>query len=92
MDTIIRELDDGRKIEYRRLRIRPCILDLECRELRRDGHPYNEQWYPVSDAHLLSLNHTASDVLEFLDPRCPSCGAPGEEPGLCGDCAEPLEF
>lgn len=69
MDPIIHERPDGVKVEYRRLFHRPGILDLEHRELKKDGTPHDGNWYTVTDAHLAMLDRQQAPVLDLLDPR-----------------------
>ena len=49
---------DGVKIEYRRAAEGgDIVLNLEHRELKPDGTPHDDQWYSVSDSHLLWMQH-----------------------------------
>ena len=66
--TLIHEHPDGRKTEFRRVRYvgREDAIDLQCRELRRDGFPYSEEWFPVSDWLLLRMQEIGSDIIQTL--------------------------
>lgn len=66
MKTHIYLWSHGARVEYRRRPYHPTILFLEHRELRTDGTPYDERWYPVSDAHLLGLQRQGSVALDLL--------------------------
>lgn len=52
----------GHTIEYRRNPYDPVVLHLEHRVLRSDGTPYDDQWFRVSDGHLLDLQHQPGGV------------------------------
>lgn len=66
MKTMIHEATDGKLVEYRRFPYDPTILFLEARELRRDGTPYDDRWYLVTDAGLLNLQLSGSDIVDEL--------------------------
>lgn len=66
--SYIHERGDGVKVEYRRRHSPIGILDIEHRELRADGRPHNGFWYRVSDAHMLSLQRTGTDILDLMGP------------------------
>lgn len=62
--TMIHELADGRKIEFRR-HPDPAVY-MQHRELRRDGFPHDGRWYPVSDWLLLRMQEVGSDIVQTL--------------------------
>ena len=66
MITHIHENPDGILIEYRRYPYNPAVLHMQSRVLRPGGIPYDEQWYRVSDAESLWLQHTGSDIVTLL--------------------------
>lgn len=65
-DTYLYEQGDGKLLEYRRHPYDPEILHLQGRVLRPDGTPYDDQWFRVTDAELLWLQRTGSDIVEIL--------------------------
>ena len=66
--TMIREYPHGLKIEFRAYQANwgPWI---EHRELKPDGTPHNESWYPISDAAWVNLAHKAPEILRGLLPH-----------------------
>jgi hypothetical protein len=65
-DTYTHERPDGTLVEYRR-HPDPAVY-MQHRVLRRDGHPFDDKWWPVSDDHLLTLQ-MSSDIVEILRIR-----------------------
>lgn len=63
---MIHEMPSGIKVEYRRSHRGSIILMIECRVLKMDATPYDEEWYPVSDAELTRLQQTGSDIVALL--------------------------
>lgn len=64
---MIHERPDGTKLEVRRKTPHHAtILFLEARELKRDGTPHDDKWYPVSDSLLLGLQEAGSDIVGAL--------------------------
>lgn len=66
MATHIHRYDGGQLIEVRRQPWDPVMLWLQARMLRPDGRPYDDQWYPVSDAAMLTLERH-SDIIRLLN-------------------------
>jgi hypothetical protein len=52
--------------EYRRAD-RP--IPLECRELRPDGHPHDDHWYPVGAEEWLIVRDHAPEIITTLIPE-----------------------
>jgi hypothetical protein len=63
-DTYIHERPGGDLVEYRR-HPDPSLY-LQHRVLRKDGHPHDDQWWLVSDSHLLTLQSSGSDIVSIL--------------------------
>lgn len=65
---------NGVLVEYRRSPYDPGILHFEHRELRSDGTPHDDRWWPCNDKTLLYLNLHAPEVLDFLWASRPDSG------------------
>lgn len=64
-----------RPVEYRRVFDAACpdILHLEYRELKADGTPHNDNWFPVNDAAFLFMQRIegGTNVLDTLTKWTP---------------------
>ena len=67
-ETVLHERADG-LCEYKRVDIGDYAYQIYGRKLDRNGNPFDDRWYPISDAAMLNLqNHT--DVMDILCPHC----------------------
>lgn len=64
--ALIHETGYGAKIEFRRVFKRRGIIDLEQRQLKNDGNPSGEDWYPVTDLQMLNMQQNGSDIIQIL--------------------------
>jgi hypothetical protein len=67
--THIYEHRDGAKIECRLDADRTLasrVVHIQCRQLRKDGRPHDDRWYPMSDWLLLRLQELGSDIVREL--------------------------
>lgn len=70
MATYLHEDARGEVVEYRRKPGRRDILFIEGRVLRPDGTPFDDQWWLISDAEMVRLQHVGSDIVELLHEEC----------------------
>ena len=66
-ETAISERADG-LCEYKRVDIGDYAYQIYGRKLDRNGNPFDDNWYPISDAEMLHLN-TLTDVMAVLCPH-----------------------
>jgi hypothetical protein len=68
MLTMLHVYDGGQLVEFRR---GPCRVwpDLESRELRPDGTPWSEEWFPVDTRTWITLTRHNPELLRALLPE-----------------------
>jgi hypothetical protein len=70
-ETTYIEEQPGRLVEYRDAST-SAVRWIEARELKKDGTPYGDRWWRISDAELVRLQRYTDIVHRLWDVRC--CG------------------